>query len=320
MDNSANALSLADLEAFDGQNAGRGVERRFLCPECGDGKPRDAAHRSMAANMETGAYNCHRCKASGKLKDFWTDRPRDNGSQPRSASQSARRANLRRAFDVQPVAPAPAPDENAEWRRQLDGLASLDDTPGARYLAGRGIPVDVAALADVRFCRSWYGRPAVMFPLCNQAEEIIAAQGRYIDGRTDPKTRTGGPKSQALFTAHSIVLGQLFHATDKRLPAIILTEAPIDALTLAACGFPAVALCGTSGPAWLHRVCGLRRVLLATDADEAGDKAAGELAAQLSPFGARCDRLRPDGAKDWNAMLLQIGRDALADWLAARVL
>jgi hypothetical protein len=303
----AESLSLANLEAYDGEAVGRGAERRYLCPLCGDGKPRDAAHRCLCANTVTGAWNCKRCKASGKLKDFWVD-------QPREAPHNARRARLRRAFDGPTV--GFVPKEPTEWRKHLDGVQKLDDTPGASYLAGRGIALEVGLLAGVRYSPRWYGRRAVVFPIRNQAGDLVAAQGRAIDSADK---LTAGPKSHGIFTAHGITDERFFHAFDKRLPAIILTEAPIDALSLAACGFPALALCGATGPTWLHRVCGLRRVLLATDADEAGDNAATNITATLAPFGAQCERLRPDGAKDWNALFLQIGRDALSDWLAMHI-
>ena len=104
------------------------------------------------------------------------------------------------------------------------------------------------------------------------------------------------------------------------LPAVILTEAPIDALSLAACGFPALALCGTSGPDWLHIVCGLRRVLLAFDADEAGEHAAIAIGDRLQPFGAKCQRLIPPQGKDWNESLIKQGNAALTDWLTAMIL
>lgn len=61
-------------------------------------------------------------------------------------------------------------------------------------------------------------------------------------------------------------------------------------------------------------------MLLATDADEAGDGAAVKLGRELASFGARCQRLRPEGAKDWNELLLKWGQPALSDWLAPRVL
>ena len=77
-----------------------------------------------------------------------------------------------------------------------------------------------------------------------------------------------------------------------------------------------VATCGTSWPSWLPRACAFRRVLLAHDADAAGDAAASKLAEVLSPLGARCERLRPVGAKDWNASLAEHGAERLCDALA----
>jgi DNA primase len=61
-------------------------------------------------------------------------------------------------------------------------------------------------------------------------------------------------------------------------------------------------------------------VLLAFDADEAGDRASEGIKMRIASFGARCERLAPEGAKDWNEMLLLSGRDYLSDWLTERVL
>jgi DNA primase len=66
--------------------------------------------------------------------------------------------------------------------------------------------------------------------------------------------------------------------------------------------------------------CGLKSVYLAFDADDAGDKAARAMSSLLGTYGARCVTLRPNGAKDWNEALQASGRDALGDWIAARVL
>ena len=324
--NAADTLSLADLETYDPSPIVSGPERRYLCLECGDGKPRDAKHRCLKANTQSGAYMCHRCGLSGKLRDFWQDRPEYGVKYQQSGQSCANRGTNRgqwrraRRASVPPIEAAPVPDRGAPWREQLRGAAKLNHAsakPGASYLAGRGVSLEIAKVSSVIYAPRWYGRASIVFPIRHQSGALVAAQGRAIESADK---LTGGPKSQGIFSAHSIVAERLFCATDKRLPALILTEAPIDALSLATCGFPALALCGTSGPAWLHRICGLRRVLLATDADEAGDKAACDLSSKISPFGAQCERLRPEGAKDWNALLLEIGAPALSDWLAARQL
>jgi hypothetical protein len=68
--------------------------------------------------------------------------------------------------------------------------------------------------------------------------------------------------------------GRVCAPFDAAVPALILLEAPTDALSLTACGFPALALSGISGPHWLRLVCGLGRVALEFDAGEARDRAA----------------------------------------------
>jgi DNA primase len=68
---------------------------------------------------------------------------------------------------------------------------------------------------------------------------------------------------------------------------------------------------------WAPKAFGLKRVLLAFDADKAGDDAAEEWANALH-YGPEPERLRPEGGeggKDWNAMLMTHGPDALADFL-----
>jgi hypothetical protein len=65
-------LSLKYLEEFDDRAPyWHARERRFCCPtdECSD-KRVDAGHRSLSANMDTGAWYCHRCGQSGLLTEY----------------------------------------------------------------------------------------------------------------------------------------------------------------------------------------------------------------------------------------------------------
>jgi Toprim-like len=292
-------LALADLEAFDPQAPPRDGERRFCCPlpACAD-KPVDADHRSLSAHMSTGLWHCARCQAGGKLREWWT---------APTSGRARSRAAVARAFRLTPE-PAPAAPEAAPWWPQWTATEPLADTPGARYLMGRGIPIALAAAAGVRRAPTFYGRPAVVFPLTDAAGQLIAVTGRHTDGRDDPKAHTAGPKSQGLF------------ATPGALAAdpLVITEAPIDALALAACGVPAVALCGTTGPRWLARCAALRPVLLALDNDRAGDAGAAKVGGELVSLGARCERLRP-ARKDWAEDLAAVGRAVLTAQLAERL-
>lgn len=327
------ALDLQTLRNFDaGGGRGGGLNRRFCCPLCGIEKPRDVAHRCLIYRTDSGAWNCKRCGASGKLREFWEKRDdvaTTTGANWRRARAQQTRAELSRLRDDDPTTGASAErdDTGTKWRRNLRGLSPIDGTPGAAYLCGRGVPPDVASLAGVKFSRDWFGRPAVVFPIRGRSGELIAAQGRRIEptAKGQPNALTTGPKSRGLFVAPACIGGRAWHPFDAEGLGVFLCEAPIDALSLAACGFPALALCGinggaTTGPDWLRLKCGLKSVYLAFDADDAGDAASGAMAAHLGTYGARCVTLRPNGAKDWNEALQSIGRDELSDWIAARVL
>ena len=279
---SERGISLADLEAFDPGALLGGRERRFCCPfpTCA-GKPTDASHRSLSLNMETGAFVCHRCHTSGLLKDRWST----------SRVGAGRRRTALRAFSLPPERKEPAPRPGVSAFR-LE-LTDLRTGPGARYLQRRCIDLLVAKIAGVHYSTSWFGRPAVLFPIQARTGEIIAWQGRHIDGG-EPRMHDDGPKSAGLFASPG--------AMDNATP-LVFVEAPLDALSLATCGIPAFASCGTSWPEWLPRLVAFRSVALAFDADAAGDGAAASLTPLLISFGANVRRWRPAGTKDWNEAL-----------------
>ncbi len=160
-----------------------------------------------------------------------------------------------------------------------------------------------------------YGRDFVVFPFCDLTGAPVAFQARAIDSEADGH-RAYGTKSAGIFSTCAYAL---------KSSSVILCEAPIDALSLAVCGFEAVALGGTSAPAWIVKALAFRRVYLAFDNDKngAGDVAAAKLAPDLQSFGATVLRLAPlreptADKSDWNMMLLQHGAPALHAWITAR--
>jgi hypothetical protein len=302
------AFSIADLEAFDGAaRATNSRERRFLCPLCGEGKPKDTPHRSFCANVETGAWNCKRCKATGKLTDFWRDETEPRPKLKPLARARQRRAQLSALPDEKPKATPET--EGADWREQLAGAGEIDGTAAETYLRGRGIDIETAKAAGAMYAPKFYGAPAVVFPICDRDGNQTGASGRYFRSDATPKTRIAGTRRGGLFATPGALASQ----------NIIITEAPIDALSVATAGFSAVALCGTSAPHWMHIACGLKSVFPAFDADEAGDVSAADLIARLTPYGARCERLRPESAKDWNEALQGVGSVALGTFIARRL-
>ena len=180
----AEPLYLAQLEEGDPHAPHGGRERRFVCPYCGDSKPRDAAHRSLNVNTQNGAFVCHRCKESGKLADFWSEDKQTN-------RRDFARQRLQRATAL-PVPTAPQPDaHNSEARAkaellaaQLEAAQPLEGTSGAAYLLGRGVSVGLASAAGVQFSPDWrvspkikHGSAVVIFPIRDRAGDIVAAQG-----------------------------------------------------------------------------------------------------------------------------------------------
>lgn len=340
-------LTLSDLESFD-PRARPGERRRFCCPLCGLDKPRDAAHRCLSLESVSGLWKCFRCGESGMVQEHW--RARDGVSKSHLTRQT-----LQRAFAVPPAArvvesrvgqgnappldppipadgaeevqaagqPEAAPTPNAPtprwWELWEKSRPLLENDPATRYLqARRGLSFDVAQSAGLRFCSQWPGGAAVVFPLLDLSGNTVAIQGRSLLGSAKISY---GPRRHAAFWAPTrLSSGRLIHPLDRVFEGVILVEAPLDALSLALAGFPALALCGTSGPEWLPVACGLRRVFGAFDADEAGDRAFEDLSRVLEPYGACCERLRPEGAKDWNEILVAHGASDLEDFVALRVL
>jgi DNA primase len=161
-----------------------------------------------------------------------------------------------------------------------------------------------------------YGRDFVVFPFCNGVGAPVAFQARALDNEPDGH-RAYGRKSAGVFSTCADAL---------KAETAIVCEAPIDALSLAMCGFPSVALGGTSAPDWMFSALAFKRVLLAfdNDANGAGDRAADKLVPALKSFGAKTARLAPqrvsDALKsDWNMMLLEQGAPVLHAWLVARL-
>jgi DNA primase len=186
----------------------------------------------------------------------------------------------------------------------LAGREPIEGTPGADYLTGRGIGLEVAH--DVRFHASWYGKgPAVVFAIRDKNGDVVAAQGRFLAGNVEPKAQTCGPMRLGVY--------QTPKALNRH--ALVVTEAPIDALSLWACDVPAVALIGTSAPKWLARAGAFRPVFLALDADKAGDEAADKLRPTFEALGATVTRLRPPIGKDWNDVLRAYNQDGMTAWL-----
>ncbi len=323
-------LSLTELESFDASAKRHGNERRFLCPICGNSKPRDDEHRSLALNTSTGAYICHRCKEKGLIKENWT-KPTFTPRKFRTA------AALDRVFSVESISnhrqeQKNAPEDDSEAKAKLERLqsqmheyqAAFENSPAQEYLISRGITAETAKAFGCGYAAAWQHWEKdkeghwqltgtdrrVVFPITDPEGSVLAIHGRAIDDNfIDTPKKTKGSRKEALF--------QTADAFDADI--LFLCEGPADAMALHECGFSAVASVATSIPSWLPNRLAFRKVFVAMDADETGDKSADKHINELRAHGARAVRLRPEGAKDWNEMLLNFGVDALRNFTQVKI-
>ena len=145
---------------------------------------------------------------------------------------------------------------------------------------------------------------SLVIPVINPAGDVVEMYGRKIT----PNLREGTPNHLYLPGEHRGVWNEEALIASKE---IILCEALIDALTFWAAGFRNVtASYGTNGFTADHRAAferhGTRRVYIAYDRDEAGDKAAAKLAGELIEMGIDCYRVEFPKGMDANAYALKV--------------
>ena len=151
---------------------------------------------------------------------------------------------------------------------------------------------------------------ALVIPILDEAGQVVELYGRRLTDHARPGTPRHlylpGPL-RGVFNAQALA----------DAPEIILCEALLDALTFWAAGYRHVtASYGVEGftaehLATLQRL-GIARVVIAYDADEAGDRAALALAHELAPHGIACARLVFPRGLDANAYALTVSSPAEA--------
>jgi len=138
---------------------------------------------------------------------------------------------------------------------------------------------------------------SLVIPVFNLAGEVVEMYGRKIV----PNLRPGTDYHTYLPGPHRGVWNEEALAASKE---IILCEALVDALTFWVAGYRQVtASYGTNGFTEDHRRAferhGTERVYIAYDRDEAGDKAADKLAAELMERGIECFRVQFPKGMEW---------------------
>jgi DNA primase catalytic core len=139
---------------------------------------------------------------------------------------------------------------------------------------------------------------SLVIPVFNLAGEVVEMYGRKIT----PNLRSGTPDHLYLPGEHRGVWNEEAFLASKE---IILCEALIDALTFWVAGYRNVtASYGVNGFTADHRAAferhNTKRVYIAYDRDEAGDKAAAKLAEELMGMGVECFRVQFPKGQDAN--------------------
>lgn len=179
----------------------------------------------------------------------------------------------------------------------------LAGTPGQAYVQRRGIAVEIADAAGVRYLGDFAGRPAAIVGLYDQHGTLASVHGRYLEvSRRQNKMLTIGPGGGTVN-----VLGGW------RADPLMLVEGLFDALSLAVCG---VACAGTIGRwvPWISEIARERTVWIGFDAGRSGEAEFARYAEHIRAGQVR--RILPPGrSKDWNTALVKRGRHVVASWI-----
>lgn len=183
----------------------------------------------------------------------------------------------------------------------------LLDTPGGAYMERRGIPPRMAAEFGVRFDPCFGGRPAVVIALRDRDGTLTSVHGRYLHtARGQSKMLTVGVGGGAICLSGAW-----------ETQPLILVEGLFDALSLAVCGWQAIATIGRPVPS-LGEVAAGRTVWVAFDNGRSGEANAACYRSRLT--GSELRRLHPpDRCKDWNTALLKRGVRSVSKWVSDRI-
>jgi hypothetical protein len=322
-------LSMAALEQNDPESPHRQPERRFLCPLPACSGHQNRRHRKLYVNVTSGKWKCHRCGEGGKLAEFWTDTPADVPYTP--SKRTSKPVHV-----LQPdktIDECPLDDIRLEWLSKQPRLSADRAAPGREYLKRRGLDIEQCIAAKVIYAPDFRGRPGVIFPIYGDIHRKVlgGAQLRFIDNHPDlhrMETFKGSNMSQTMFMTAGAIPENRIHPW-----FLVVTEAPIDALSLSSAGIPAVATIGRKSvlPDWMMRVLKFPAcVILATDNDTAGQEMAADFHRQIQarmppkhsfilPTGCPDSYWKsqsvvirhPRTGKDWNDILVKSGADAV---------
>lgn len=271
----------------------QGRNRQWTCPNPQHAQTGATPPVSIGRDASAHLWKCHACGAGGSAVDLLRyARGLDTAE---AFAELRRRGGTAPNHPTRPTRPATPPPDPAAGR--LDGTAAADVLEA--YLTARQWEPEVVDVFGLYAVSGRGGRPRVRHPYrVNGETRWWQDRAVYSDDRRPKWLNPSG-------VARLPYAVDLHHAledaeTDGR---VIVVEGPADVIALWHLGIDAavIGLPGTEGVhRWAPMFAGLD-VLVVTDPDPAGDKAAADLAAILPERGARTARLRPPGVDvdDW---------------------
>ena len=318
-----------------------GANQFGLCPFHSEKTP------SFSVNAERQIYHCFGCGKGGGVINFIMEI--ENLSFPDAVRFLARRAGMevpedgseehrsRRArmlelnreaarfFYAQLVSPAGAPGQEYVKKRGITnmvkpfGLGFAPDSWQSLIDAMRGKGFNQAELIEAGLARPGknggaydYFRNRLMFPVIDVRGSVIGFSGRIL-GDGEPKY-LNSPDTAVYSKSRSLFALNL--AKKSKSGYILLAEGNIDVVSLHQAGFDsAVASLGTSLTAEQARLMAryANKVVIAYDADAAGQKAAQRAIQLLQPLDMEVKVLQIPGAKDPDEFIQSQGPQAFRD-------
>ena len=269
--------SLSDtIEELLGQTWGHGINVMARCPLHEDNHP------SLSINVEEGLWKCHSCGEGGNIEKL----AKIVGHEFDDEWYQDRAINYVRNMAEPPVVRNFAPLANELYNRGLNGKG---DATIRDFCRSRGISVD----ARHHFYLGWDGS-RIAFPYWDDDSRkhgtVHAIKYRDLAGR----------KSSEEGSIRSIynVEGARGNAS------VVICEGESDTLLawsilspkgIGVCGIPGATVSRSQWEQWALTFLWAKRIMVALDADEAGDKGA-DLA--ISVLGNKAFRVRPDEGLD----------------------
>lgn len=264
----------AELESLPGYR-GSGDRGRACCPIHNGDNP-----TALSIDWATGWAHCFSCG------DAWAIRvedhpdaitPRGDGytkpiQNQYSGPQNRPRATQSRRRDPEPVAHDLGALQATLEHAIAGAMDALPGSPGQRYLASRGIPLDVALSLGIGWGRAGELGSRVVFPLSGPDGHPTSATGRRIyetDNERDPKYKALDRKAgyvKTLFNGGAIAWAR------RTAHPLIIVEGPLDAAACAAAGLPLAVAIGSTSYRYPEHFDGVSTAILALDSDDAGQE------------------------------------------------